>query len=153
MSAQLRRQTWFLRNRNPEGHVWERGVSGQTLARKRTVGRVNTQHAIDAALQDISSYERTAPSPEPSRVRGGVNTQATTWRNPVTEPVRVDQSTPVSKRSILGAYADVVHRDHLRVAVGPELSIENESSSNRRISHHANDSNALGVGMQFHWDF
>lgn len=163
MGAELGKQGWFLgkSGQGPRGDVWERGVPGQTLARKRTPdNRVDTQGGIDKALQSLSDYDRGVPETQSEAdkgkrpgLRGQVSTESSTWRNPVTQPVRVDQEMPVSRRNVVGAYADVIRDESLHVTVGPELSLDAESSSGRHTSQHQNEPNTLGLGMKFQWDF
>lgn len=158
---------WFAGTcKPPKGDVWEHGVSGKTLARKRAFLKnarrgVNTQGAIDWALREISSYERGPDTlggarleKADAKLRGRVSSEEATWRNPVTEPMRVDQGTLLNSRSIVGAYADVVRDEDFQMSVGPELIVDNEAMKGGTSQYYQSDAgNGLGVGMQFQWAF
>lgn len=162
MGEDLGKRAWFLEKegKGRHGDVWERGVPGTSLARKRTPqGTVNTQDAIDKALQSLPEYERQPADDQKNAAekkpgfKGRVSTESSSWRNPVTQPVRVDQDMPVTRRKVVGAYADVVNDESLHITVGPELSIDTEYAGGKHAGHQQAEPNTLGVGMQFQWDF
>ena len=177
LGKDMGKNVWFLQNgpRPLEDSVLTRGVSGHTLTQKRTVQNrlsnsgtnnapgVDTHQAIDTALKDLTEYERILPLEDASAegkplqkkgITGKVRTESSTWRNPVTEPVRVDQDVAVTRRNIVGAYASVVDDENLRVTLGPELSIDTENSGGNHIATpRQSEPNALGLGMKFQWDF
>lgn len=150
--------TWFEQEatRKSQGQVWDKGVSAQSLARKRapqaeSFRGVNTQQAIDTVLQDISAYER---KPREDSVNYGglkphVTTESIAWRNPITEPVRVGQEKILAKRNVVGAYADVEAGKDVKVRVGPELVLEGEKTA----KYQQQEGSGLGMGMRFEWGF
>lgn len=169
LGEHLAEGTWFALERTPpKGELWERGVSAGVLARRnRTPGSgkgrpLNTRKGIDTALRELSAYEGGAETPTREEnasngrrqgLHGRMTTESSTWRNPVTEPVRVDQRPPVTSRNVVGAYADVVRDDSMQIFVGPELSIDADLAGDAPTPHKKNEPSTLGVGMQFQWSF
>ena len=168
--------------RKARGSLWEQGVEGKSLTRDRTeisrskrqaeearqqqaVGParkkgVDTQKGINSALDEISAYERPPVDPtlalglnKPGTPSVQVTKDRSSWRNEASGPGTVGQDVMTTRRNVVGAYADVVKDEDLRVSVGPELHIPDTETTSNHIAPQRPESSTLGVGMKWQWDF
>ncbi len=167
----LLNQEWLYQSH--QGDLWEKGLSVQDLTntsryllddtenRKPNpleAPRIDTTRVIEAHLKNLPDYkggtsqEKTTDH-DNSAIRGDFFSDERSWRNPITEPVKIDEDTFVNKRDAVGAYADMVHSDNLQISVGPEFYLPSEESSTPLTSQESSQKTDVGFGMQFQWGF
>ena len=118
---------------------------------------MNTKGGIERSLRTVSTYRRTlestrAPSNK-SPFSAGMRTEEHTWHEHHGEPVRVDQKMTLGERKIVGAYAEVLDGDDVRVTLGPEVTLTKPGVVDSVMDPNAYNPNAVGMGMKFEWGF
>lgn len=157
--------TWTFSQGVNSRDAWREGMPMESLRRRALphsappLGKhrkaMNTAPGIDSALKEVDKRQQRQRSPK-GKMGVSVREENATWREEV-GPMQMtapDEHLPMERRHVVRAYAGVQSGDDLRISVGPELILKNES---HEIPHAAGDErqpdSALGLGMQFQYDF
>ena len=149
----LRGSAWaFGQSCDRDSAIWRQGASVRNLQARAVGGKkaMNTTPGIDNALSAASRNNN-------KKSRNGlgfrVENEVSTWRErQPAERARPDECPPLEKRHVVRAFADVEAGDDLSISVGPELILKEEQNRERNAGNNQPDS-ALGLGMQFKFDF